>query len=454
MENSYVFFTKLIETLAIMLLAAAFAGSTEHIYKHINQRRNLRFIIIAGLCGGLFGIYGNISGIELNSAVISVRDIGPMLAGFLGGPFCGLIAGVVAGVHRLFMGGITAQACVVATVLIGVFCGLLSMFAPKFIRHPAGALLTGAVMESMHLGIVLLMVRPFETALQIVTGIALPFITVNAVGFTLMVSIIRYTEKLRKVSLERERLRSELEVANVIQHSLLPTFDTRYPGRSEISVSASMEAAKQVGGDFYDLFFIDKNRVAFLIGDVSGKGVPAALFMASAKIILQNCIRDIPRLCEAMTIANNVLCEKNEADMFVTIWVGVLDLQSGALTYCSAGHNPPALIHNGKSSFFQTKSGLVLAGMEDFPYKEHEMQLQNGDVLFLYTDGVTEATTEDDELYGEARLIDCLDHTDAANVDAIVGDVKNSIDAFVQDNDQFDDITMLCLKWNAPQSEA
>lgn len=454
MKDSYEFFSGLIGTLAVMLLAAAFAGTTEHIYKYINQKHSLKCILIVGFCGGLFGIYGNISGIEFNSAIISVRDIGPMLAGFLGGPFAGLLSGAIAGVHRLFMGGVTAQACVVATVLIGLLCGLLARYTPKFLKHPAGAFLTGAVMEAMHLGIVLLMVRPFETAMQIVSRIALPFITVNAVGFTLMISIIGFTEKLRGVSLERERLRSELEVANVIQHSLLPTFDARYPGRGEIAVSASMEAAKQVGGDFYDLFFIDKNKVAFLIGDVSGKGVPAALFMASAKIILQNCVRDIEQLSDAVSIANNVLCEKNEADMFVTVWVGVLDLQSGALTYCNAGHNPPALIRNGKSALLQTKSGLVLAGMEDFRYKTHEMLLQSGDVLFLYTDGVTEATTKEEALFGEERLLDCLDHTGAASTDAIVRGVKDSIDSFVQDNDQFDDITMLCLKWNGPQREA
>jgi sigma-B regulation protein RsbU (phosphoserine phosphatase) len=446
-EGTHLFFSKLIGTLAVILVISAFAGSTDLLNRFIDQKRNWKYDLMIGVLGGLFGIYGNISGVDFNGAVISVRDIGPMISGFLGGPIGGVLAGVIAGVHRLTMGGVTAQACVVATCAIGLCCGLLGRFLPEFIKKPQWSFLIGAAMELLHLGIVLLMVRPFETAWGIVKQIALPFVLVNAVGLTLMISIIAYMEKQRRLTLERNRLHSELDIANVIQHSLLPTIDETYPGRSELDVAGSMEAAKEVGGDFYDIFFLDSDRITFLIGDVSGKGVPAALFMASAKIILQNCIRDMPSLSAAVETANNVLCKRNEADMFVTVWVGVLNLRTGALTYVSAGHNPPVLLHDGTAAFLPAKNGFVLAGMEGARYKENEIQLQTGDALFLYTDGVTEATAASEELFGESRLLSALQRTGDGSAQHVLDVVKNAVDTFVQKNDPFDDITMLCFRW-------
>ena len=446
-ENTYEFFSRLIGTLAVILLVGVYAGSTQIMKGYIGKRKNWKFICIAGLFGGVFGIYGNISGFDLSGAVISVRDIGPMLAGFIGGPVSGLIAGVIAGVHRLFMGGITAAACVTATTLIGLICGLISRFFPGVLKNSEWVFLIGALMESMHLCIVLLMVKPFSTASDIVRQIALPFIVVNAIGIALMMGIIHFIENQQELSIERERMRSELEVANVIQHSLLPTLNDRYPGREEISVRGTMDAAKDVGGDFYDVFFVDDDRVAFLIGDVSGKGVPAALFMVTSKIILQNCVRNTRTLSEALYIANNALCERNEADMFVTVWAGVLDLKTGEVTYVSAGHNPPVLIRGGEPQYLKSRSNFVLGGMENVRYAESSLWMSEGDVFFLYTDGVTESSSKENGLFGEDRLLACLaEHADS-DVQSILDGVRKAVDGFVQDNEQFDDLTMLCLKW-------
>ena len=448
LEGTNIFFSKMVGTLAVILVVAAFIGGSELLIKFTDEKRAWKYSIIAGVLGGVFGVYGNISGVSFNGAVISVRDIGPMLAGFTGGPIGGLIAGLVAGLHRLFMGGITAQACVVATCSIGLICGFISQKYRKIVEKPGWAVVIGSVMEAFHLSIVLAMVKPFETALDIARHIAIPFILVNAIGFTMMITIITYTERQRKLTLERSRLQSELEVANVIQHSLLPVINESYPGREEIDVSAFMEAAKEVGGDFYDTFFVDKNHIAFVIGDVSGKGVPAALFMASSKIILQNCIRDIPDLSEAIGTANHVLCERNEADMFVTVWAGVLDLTTLELEYISAGHNPPVHISNGKAEFFKTKNGFVLAGMDGVKYKKYTVQLNRGDTVILYTDGIVEAETEKHELFGDDRLIACLDGKGGSSAASITELVKNSVNAFVDGNSQFDDMTLLCFKIN------
>ncbi len=439
-------FSKMIGTLAVVLLISAFFGSSDFLQKLFKSNKQWKYSVIAGVIGGAFGIYGNISGFNLNGAIISVRDIGPMLSGFIGGPIGGIIAGLIAGIHRLTMGGITAQACVVATCCIGLICGIISKRWHGFMKKPQFALLIAACMEAFHLCIVLIMVKPFGTALDIVKQIAFLFIAVNALGFMIMIGIINYTEKHRMLALERSRLQSELEVANVIQHSLLPTITTDYPGVKELDVSASMEAAKEVGGDFYDLYYIDPTHLVFSIGDVSGKGVPAALFMASAKTILQNCIRDIPSLPEAVATANNALCARNEAEMFLTLWVGVLDLTTGTLDFVSAGHNPPVLLHNGKAEFLKIKNSFVLAGMENMSFKEHHIQLVQGDMMCLYTDGVVEAEDRDHELFGEERLLDCFEGKSESDSAEIIASVKESIEAFIKGNSQFDDMTMLCFK--------
>lgn len=447
MNEMNILFSKMIGTLAVILMIAAFIGGSDIISKWMGKEHSRKkYAVVSGIVGGAFGIYGNISGFDLNGAVVSVRDIGPMLAGFIGGPIGGIIAGLIAGIHRLTLGGITANACVVATCCIGLFCGIISKINHNFLIKPYWALLISASMEAFHLGVVLIMVKPFETAYGIVSQIALPFIAVNSLGFVMMSSIMTYTERQRNLTLERNRLKSELEVANVIQHSLLPDITEDYPGRSELDVSASMEAAKEVGGDFYDIFFVDKDRIAFVIGDVSGKGIPAALFMANSKITLQNCIRDNPKLSNAVALANNALCARNEAEMFVTIWVGILDLKSGEVTYVNAGHNPPITVIDGKAEFLKTKSGFVLAGMEDIPYKEHSIKLNKGDLMYLYTDGVSEAENVKRELFGNDRLLSCLENTDDVSAEQIVKNITQSVNEFVDGHSQFDDMTMLCFK--------
>ncbi|MBR5721201.1 MAG: PP2C family protein-serine/threonine phosphatase, partial [Clostridia bacterium] len=272
-------------------------------------------------------------------------------------------------------------------------------------------------------------------------------------GCMMMIAIMTYTEKQRALALEKSRLQSELEVANVIQHSLLPTVNEDYPGCRELDVSASMEAAKEVGGDFYDLFFVDSTHIAFVIGDVSGKGVPAALFMATSKITLQNCIRDIPNLSEAIETANNALCARNDAEMFVTLWVGILDLTSGLMTFVSAGHNPPVLLHNGKADFMRIKNGFVLAGMEGMKYKQNSVQLEEGDTVYLYTDGITEAEDAKHNLFGEERLLNCFENKSESSSAQILEDVKNSIDGFINGNSQFDDMTMLCFRFKEKRKD-
>ncbi|MBR0508279.1 MAG: SpoIIE family protein phosphatase [Clostridia bacterium] len=448
------YFTNMIGTLAIILVIAGFLGGSERTGRFIGSKHSWKHTLIAGLIGGVFGIYGTMSGLELNGAIISVRDVGPMLAGFTGGPLGGLLAGVIAGVHRFFVGSTASEtairvtwACIIATVTIGVSFGFLSWRFHDRMKKPWVAGLLGVAAEVFHLSLVLLIVRPFDAALTIVKTIALPFILVNAAGYTLLIAMISYIEKQRAITLERSRLKTELDVATVIQRSLLPPVTDAYPGRSEIALAASMDPAKEVGGDFYDVFFVDKDRLAFVVADVSGKGIPAALFMATGKTTIQNCVRDYPSLSEAVSVANDSLCRNNTAEMFITAWIGVLDLKSGGLTFVCAGHNPPVLVSDGAPEFIRRRSGFVLAGMAGVPYREQTMTLKKGDRLFLYTDGVTEAENRAHDLFGEQKLGEQLARSADKTPDEILQAVKSAVTAHADGADQFDDVTMLCLEY-------
>ena len=437
----------MVGTLAVILLVAAFIGGTDLVSKLFDRENTVKYTIFAIVIGGVFGIYGNISGFTVNGAIVSVRDIGPMLAGYIGGPIAGFFAGLIAGLQRLSMGGVTAEPCVVATCCIGTICGILSRKWHDIISKPYVAFILAVIMEVFHLSLVLLMVKPFEIAAGIVHSIAIPMILVNALGFMLMIAIITYTEKERKLSKDKARMQADLDVANVIQHSLLPAINENYPNCPSIEASASMDAAKEVGGDFYDVFAAGPTSFAFVIGDVSGKGIPAAIFMASSKNILSNCIRDHENLSDAIETANNVICEMNEAEMFITVWAGIFDYTTGDLTYVSAGHNPPALLRKDRPILLKDQPDFILGGMEGVKFHERSLKLERGDIIYLYTDGVPEAQDKDHHLFGEERLVESLKQKNHCCPKEVISTVSEAVEEFVNGYDQFDDMTMLCFKW-------
>ena len=245
------------------------------------------------------------------------------------------------------------------------------------------------------------------------------------------------------------RIDAELAFAKAIQHSALPSVFPPFPNRKEFDIFASMHTAKEVGGDFYDFYFIDEDTLAFLVADVSGKGIPAAMFMMTSKTLLKSYAESGMSVEEVFSNANEKLCEGNDAGMFVTAWMGFLNTKTGLVTYANAGHNPPLVKHqDGSFSYLKSRPGFVLAGMEGIPYKKNEFQLEKGDVIYLYTDGVTEATDLSNELYGEERLLSILNKCAELSVDEMCAGVKDDVDKFVGDAPQFDDITMLTLKYN------
>ena len=260
--------------------------------------------------------------------------------------------------------------------------------------------------------------------------------------------IVQYVENLTAVTAEKERIGAELNVATQIQADMLPRIFPAFPERQEFEVYATMNPAKEVGGDFYDFFLVDDDHLAVVIADVSGKGVPAALFMVIAKTLIKNHAQNKETPGDVFTQTNGQLCEGNDAGLFVTAWMGILEISTGKFTYVNAGHNPPLLKRaGGPFEWLKSRPGFVLAGMEGVRYRENTLQLEPGDRLYLYTDGVTEATNGDQELYGEDRLQAALNEAPDLPVEELLPRIKNSIDTFVGDADQFDDITMLGLSY-------
>ena len=248
------------------------------------------------------------------------------------------------------------------------------------------------------------------------------------------------------------RIDKELEYAKQIQLSALPT---NFPENEDYSIYAQMIAAKEVGGDFYDFYKLNDTTVAFLAADVSGKGIPAAMFMMTAKTIIKDLAESGMEVNDIFTKANEKLCENNESGMFVTAWMGILDLTTGNVRFANAGHNPPLLKRaNGDFEYLKTRAGFVLAGMEGVRYRASELTLYPGDRLFLYTDGVPEATNTENKLYGEDRLIAFMNRNAAAEATQLLPALKANIDEFVGEAPQFDDITMLMFDYKLKQEGA
>ena len=257
-----------------------------------------------------------------------------------------------------------------------------------------------------------------------------------------------YINQLSVVTAEKERIGAELDVAAHIQASMLPCIFPAFPERKEIDIYATMDPAKEVGGDFYDFFMVDDRHLAIVMADVSGKGIPAALFMVIGKTLIKDHTTPGRDLGKVFTAVNNLLCEANSEGLFITAFEGVLDFVTGEFNFVNAGHEMPFVCKaDGAFEPYKIRPGFVLAGMEDMRYRAGSMILEPGDKIFQYTDGVTEATNIHNELYGMERLEVILNKVKCGTSHEILPAVKADVDEFVGEAPQFDDITMLCLEY-------
>ena len=261
--------------------------------------------------------------------------------------------------------------------------------------------------------------------------------------------MINYIENLKAVTAEQERLGAELSIAASIQQDALPDIFPAFPDRGEFDVYAMMDPAREVGGDFYNFFLVDDDHLALIIADVSGKGIPGCLTMMAVNILTEYKAMQGGSPAEVLASVNHTFYEHNRAEMFVTVWIGILEISTGKLTAANAGHEYPAIYRKGSGfEILKDKHGLVLGGMDGMQYKDYEIQLEPGDKLFVYTDGLPEATSSDMELFGMERMTDALNEVSEETPEGILKGVLERVNEFVGEAPQFDDLTMLCLEYN------
>ena len=266
--------------------------------------------------------------------------------------------------------------------------------------------------------------------------------------------ILEYIDNITKITADRERIGAELNIASSIQENSVPNIFPAFPERAEFDVFASMSPAKEVGGDFYDFFLIDENRLAVVMADVSGKGVPAALFMMVTKILINDRSLMGGTPGEILTFVNDRICENNRADMFVTVWLGILDISDGTLTFANAGHDDPAVCRNGGIfAIEKTRHGPVIGAMSGIQYRDHALKMEKGDRLFLYTDGIPEATDLSNNMFTIEGMVEALNSCRGLSPREMLSQVRSKVDSFVGDAPQFDDITMLCLEYRGKAEE-
>jgi sigma-B regulation protein RsbU (phosphoserine phosphatase) len=260
--------------------------------------------------------------------------------------------------------------------------------------------------------------------------------------------IDEYLNRIETITAEKERIGTELSLAMRIQTAMLPNVFPAFPSRPELDIYAVMDPAKEVGGDFYDFFFVDEDHLCLVIADVSGKGIPAALFMMAAKIILANYAKMGKDPADILRETNKVICANNKEEMFVTVWLGILTISTGKLTAANAGHEYPCIMKpDGQFELIHDKHGFVIGGMESVEYTDYEITLEPGTKMFLYTDGVAEASDDKNRLFGEERMLEALNEDPEASPEQLLKNVRSAVDAFVQGAQQFDDITMLCVEY-------
>ena len=265
------------------------------------------------------------------------------------------------------------------------------------------------------------------------------------------VEIDHYLDEISTITKERERIGAELELASSIQSSQLPNIFPAFPERNEFDIYATMDPAKAVGGDFYDFFMVDDDHLCLMIADVSGKGIPAALFMMASKIVIGNNAMMGKSPAKILHDTNNSICKHNSEEMFVTVWLGILEISTGRLVSANAGHEYP--IVRRKDGFYENlkdSHGFILGGMEGVRYKETEIILEPGSSLFVYTDGVPEATASDKSMFGNDRLLKALNEEPGADPETTLNNIRKALDDFVQEAEQFDDVTMMSLLYRGP----
>lgn len=447
----------LLQMICVIVVVAYLLTRSRFFPEVLDGHPAVKIQVLLVLVFGALSVYGTMAGVEFMGAIINVRDLGPMLAGLLGGPYVGLGAGLIGAAYRLSLGGFTVYSCSIATVLAGLIGGCIWLAMKRRFAGITIAVIFAILMEGLHMLLALAIDQPFDQALALVQTVSIPMIVANAAGMFVFAFIVENLQNERKMQAERdllmremERKNTELAIAAEIQQSFLPDRIEPVPG---FDIAAKSVMAKEVGGDFFDVvplevIRIGNSRLGVMIADVSGKGIPAALFMALSRIVVRVNASWYPdRPAEAIRDANTIISTDSKAGMFVTLFYGILDTEQKSLTYVNAGHNPPILCHAADGSFEELPlTGIAVGAMADQEYRSVTKMLVPGDILVLYTDGITEAENPLLEMYGEERLRSITGRARGADAAGILTTILDDVKQFCGDQPQSDDITLMIIR--------
>jgi sigma-B regulation protein RsbU (phosphoserine phosphatase) len=437
--------------MSVIVVLAYLLTRTKYFTEMLDKKLTMKNQAVLILVFGAFSIFGTSSGIEIFGAIANVRDLGPMIAGLIGGPFIGIAAGLIGATYRYPIGGPTVVPCTLATVIAGLLGGIIYLANKGKFIGVVKAGIFAFLMESLHMVMALFLTQPFSEALIIVESVSAPMILSNTLGMGIFTFIIsnrlrerKTTEERDKYLIELERKKQELKIASDIQRSFLPESTPKIEG---IELSASNLSALEVGGDFYDFIPITSNKWGLLIADVSGKGIPAALFMALSRTLIHASTIGNPTVVNSIRQANKLIFADAKSGAFVTLFYGILNTKQMTFRYVNAGHNPPIFLKEASNDTVLLKArGIALGAVEDIELQEAEIKLTQGDEVILYTDGVTEAIDEKNEQFSQERLIKVIRDNRALSAQDLMKKIQNEVNLFVNNQPQFDDVTLMILK--------
>jgi sigma-B regulation protein RsbU (phosphoserine phosphatase) len=451
-------FFQLIGNVAIIIVAA-YLFTRSKLFERVIEASRIswrdRLALIAIF--GLFSVYGAVNHIEFFGALLNVRDFGPLVGGMIGGPIVCIVSGFIGALHRMFLGGPTEIPCSVATIVAGlVGGGIYILHKGDLPKVWIGAIAAIAVETTHHgLTIVYLWLQgDSHHGLTLFSNLYLPMLIANATGVSVFLFMLRNTIRERKNQILKHSYESELRIAYDIQISMLPPIEKSYKDIQNIDIYAKMIPAKEVGGDLYDFFLIDDRHLCFFIGDVSDKGVSAALFMAKSITLIRSIAKNLPSNdviftpANILQKANNELCRNNKNCMFVTLFISIINVMDGSFRYSSAGHLPPIILSETNDlSELNMINARPLGIIADSKYVDSKFTLRPYETIFCYTDGITEATNVYDTMFGSKNLFEQIAMISDNNPENITESVISKVKEFTGINDQSDDITAIAIRF-------
>jgi len=442
-----------INTACVMAVVAYILARTRFSSGLMDKTLSFRSQLFLIMLCGAFTLYGATNAIPVAGGFVALGHIGQIVGGLLAGPLVGAGVGLISAGYRCTLGGFSVVPAALAALLAGVMAGLYCWWKKESRVGPAEAAVLTVLIEVIASGLSFLLIPDFNQALQLEKKARLPMIVGHALAVAVFILIIKNITEERRTREEKERIESELMVARNIQRSMVPMTFPPFPNVPEFDIYAVLEPAREVGGDLYDFFFTDEDNFCFVIGDVSGKGVPAALFMAATRTLLKAQVDKGKNIEDIIAKVNNELCRGNDASMFITMFCGILNIKTGEVFFSNGGHNPPYISRSGALEMVNGARSMALGCMEDIPYCRGSLVMEKGDTLVLYTDGVTEAMNHGKELFLEKRLELSIKRSTDSSPREVILNILEDVTGFVGGAEQSDDITILALTYRGSAPE-